>query len=387
MTKARLISRLRRTDWDFAGQYSESLFSSIHWHPGRYASQLPAVLIGLLSRPGETLLDPFAGSGTTLVEAQRLGRRSIGIDVNPVSCLIARAKTVAADAKILRDTLRQLSLEATTVLSSQLSTSAARETQASIPDTVQTTKWYAPEVRRDLGLLWNEVARHRGAPRTLAEAAFSAILLKVCRETRHWGYVCDNSWPKTNHSADVLDEYRLVLDRLSRAFTERDSDLKAHFGETVTIAQSQVICGPADLEISHIPSGSVDLVVTSPPYYGVTDYVKAQRLTMEWLGLDIEPLRLAELGARSKRHRKTSEQEYLIGLRKTFEGVSRCLRRGGRCAVVLGESGARHAVVQRSITTIEASGLKCEVNLNRRVSSQRRQAPSVKGEHILVFSR
>jgi DNA methylase len=387
MTSPHLISRLSRTDWDFTGQYSESPFSAIHWHPGRYASQLPAVLIGLLSKPGEAVLDPFAGSGTTLIEAQRLGRRSLGVDVNPVSCLISRSKTLLLDAKAIQEAIRELKLEATTILSAQLSTYSEPRTDSFIPETVQAAKWYTKEVRRDLGALWGRVTRHRGARRILAEASFSAILLKVCRETRHWGYVCDNSSPKTNHSGDVLEEYCVILDRLADAYAERDAQLEARFGVGAAMENAEVLCGRAEIELANVLPGAFDLVVTSPPYYGVTDYVKAQRLSMEWMGLEIEPLRLGELGARSKRHRKTAEQEYLEGLRRVFELVSRCLRRGGRCAVVIGESGTRNAVVKSAADAMAVSGLTCEVNLNRRVSSQRRQAPSVTNEHILIFVR
>src|SRR4029077_13003241 len=94
MLSPHLISRLRRIDWDFAGTQSESYFSAIHWHPARFASQLPATFIGLLSEPGHVVLDPFAGSSTPLIEAQRLSRRAIGIDLNPVAALLARAKTI-----------------------------------------------------------------------------------------------------------------------------------------------------------------------------------------------------------------------------------------------------------------------------------------------------
>src|SRR2546426_501078 len=102
MLSPHLISRLRKIDWDFAGSQSESPFSAIHWHPARFASQLPTTLIGLLSEPGQMVLDPFAGSGTTLVEAQRLSRRSIGIDLSPIACMIARAKTLALPASEIK---------------------------------------------------------------------------------------------------------------------------------------------------------------------------------------------------------------------------------------------------------------------------------------------
>src|SRR5712671_61389 len=112
MVNARSISRLSNIDWDFAGAFSESAFSAIHWHPGRFASQIPASLIGVLSSPGGTVLDPFVGSGTTLVEAQRLGRRSIGIDLSPISCLASRAKTLSISAKKIKDAIRDISDDA-----------------------------------------------------------------------------------------------------------------------------------------------------------------------------------------------------------------------------------------------------------------------------------
>src|SRR6266404_2213579 len=117
MVSERLISRLRKIDWDFSGSYSDSPFSAVHWYPGRFASQIPASLVGLFARRGDLVLDPFAGSGTTLVEAQRLGCRSIGIDVNPVSCRIARAKTLSVPAKMLAVHLEELRQDARDCLS------------------------------------------------------------------------------------------------------------------------------------------------------------------------------------------------------------------------------------------------------------------------------
>ena len=60
MLSRRLRSRLSSIDWDFSGARSDSPFSSIHWHPGRFASQIPASFIGVLTQPGdvEQYVDP-----------------------------------------------------------------------------------------------------------------------------------------------------------------------------------------------------------------------------------------------------------------------------------------------------------------------------------------
>ena len=65
------------------------------YHGGRFIPQVPEKFIQLFSHPGETVLDPFCGSGTTNVVARQLGRHSIGIDVNPYSVELSRHRVEA----------------------------------------------------------------------------------------------------------------------------------------------------------------------------------------------------------------------------------------------------------------------------------------------------
>ena len=379
MSSPHLIFRLRKVDWDFAGYLSESSFSAIHWYPARFASQLPATLIGVLTEPRQVVLDFFVGSGTTLVEAQRLGRDSIGVDVNPIACLVARAKTLSipsnAVSKIVED-LRQDAIHA-------LSTMSALD--GDLPDTVQ-AMWYNAAVRRELTRLWSMLRKYEGKSTILSEAAFSAILLPVCRETRHWGYVCDNSTPSGGHGGDVLGRYCETLDRFAEAYRDRDADLVARFGSVGHAGKAKIICGDARSELAKLPAGSVDLILTSPPYFGVSDYVKAQRLSMEWFGHTIEPLRKNEIGARSKRHRNSAVKEYISELSSCFALAKCCLKPGGECVLVIGESGTRESVLALVTSAVRELGFELRLDQNRRVSSQRRQAPSIVGEHLLVFT-
>ena len=375
----RLISRLKRIDWDFAGSHSESMFSTLHWHPARFASQLPASLIGLLSRPGQTILDPFMGSGTTLVEAQRLGRSAIGIDVNPVSYLISEAKTLQLSASTIAKVVSELTKDANQVLAQEASWAAT------LPVGLQAKKWYTETVLASLGSLWGLIGAFRGLRKTIAQAAFSACLMPSCREDRHWGYICDNSTPKGNKSADVIELYTTFLERLANAYSDRDKCIRE--AGLDTIAPVEVICGDARQALKKLGGNSVDLVVTSPPYFGVSDYVKSQRLSMEWFDFDIEPLRRIEIGARSKRHRKAARKEYLADLRSVFEETYRCLRPNSACVIVVGESRTRDLILSALGDSLEDTGFNLEVDINRRVSSQRRQTPSITGEHVFVLSK
>lgn len=382
----RSLSRLRDIDWDFTGAFSESPFSASHWHPGRFASQLPAALIGNLSREGDIVLDPFAGSGTTLVEAQRLLRRSIGIDLNPISTLVCKAKTLTQRADDISKVIEYLRQEAISIIGSTIERSL-RTHITSMPSTVQKDKWYTPNVAQDLALLWKQLTSYQDDVKTtLGTFAFSSILLSVCRETRHWGYVCDNTTPQDNREGNVLEAYIATLDQIEKAYKDRDTEILARI-KCPQIPESHVICADVSEALASVKPESIDLVVTSPPYFGVCDYIKSQRLSLEWMGVELENLRLREVGARSKRHRRTARTEYMQEMLATLDLLRGRLKPHGVCVFILGESASRPGIISEFCDMFSQANFRLLLDLNRTVSSQRRQAPSIKGEHLLVIER
>src|SRR6266536_990051 len=80
-------------------------------YPARFSPQFVRIAIELFSKPGEIVLDPFMGGATTLVEARLLGRIGIGLDINELSCFIARAKTTPlsrSDITAIKSFMRKL---------------------------------------------------------------------------------------------------------------------------------------------------------------------------------------------------------------------------------------------------------------------------------------
>ena len=103
--------RLEAVDFDFHGTNTGYLTHGLHPYPAKYIPQIPAALIRELSNTGDAVADIFCGSGTTLVEALLAGRNAIGIDANPLACLISKAKTTVFRSGD-KDTLIGLSLQA-----------------------------------------------------------------------------------------------------------------------------------------------------------------------------------------------------------------------------------------------------------------------------------
>lgn len=70
---------------------------NFHPYPAKFIPAIPRKAIEKLSKEGETIMDPFCGCGTTLVEAKILNRKSIGVDSNPLACLISKVKSTKID--------------------------------------------------------------------------------------------------------------------------------------------------------------------------------------------------------------------------------------------------------------------------------------------------
>lgn len=365
--------RLEELDWDFAAQQSESPFSNLHWHPCRFPSQVPATAISRLSKPSQTVLDPFMGSATTLVEAQRLGRRSVGIDINPVSVLMAKSKLL----EVISNEVGRYVDSLTAKIVGQWSSIQP----SNVPKGAQADKWYAPATLYELRKIWALVDTEDEGLSDIGKAAFSSILLSVCKETRHWGYVCDNSTPKTDRTGDAKNAFLRTLSQYKVAYEYRDQSIRD------TIPEAQVLLRDSRSKLSEWDHESFDLLVTSPPYFGVADYAKAQRLSMEWFGLEIEPVRRAEIGARSKRHRKTAGEDFVSELNMVFAEAFRVLKSGSYATIVFGSSPSRKDTFPEFMNGLEEIGFHLLSEIPRNISSMRRQSPSLSIEHVVVFRK
>ena len=98
----RLKLSVKKLDWDCEDEDTRYLTHSIHRYSGKFIPQIASNVINMLTKPGEIILDPYCGSGTTLLEASVLGRKSIGVDLNPVACLISRVKVMKISASRLK---------------------------------------------------------------------------------------------------------------------------------------------------------------------------------------------------------------------------------------------------------------------------------------------
>ena len=87
-----LSTEVLSQSWEYADADTQQLTHNIHRYSGKFIPQIAARAISLLTQPGELVVDPYCGSGTTLLESALLARRAVGVDLNPLAVLIARVK-------------------------------------------------------------------------------------------------------------------------------------------------------------------------------------------------------------------------------------------------------------------------------------------------------
>ena len=267
VSAAELQPAVTALDWECALADTRYLTHDLHRYSSKFIPQIAMQAVELLTQPGEVVLDPLVGSGTTLVEAWRASRTGIGLDLNPLAVLITRAKIqriaeAALDdavARLLRvvDCLRardggQPRVQTTSMFDAATS-AALEDPRRSDPWFV---KWFQPHVLRDLLVLdgaIGQVADERA--RDLAVVALSENLRRS--SNAHSGF------PNVmfDRKAAPKPPPGPAFARTLLAYAERVRQL-------ATIGSPEPTVSLGDARSTGLPDESVDAIVSHPPYIG-----------------------------------------------------------------------------------------------------------------------
>ena len=386
------VDALRAMDWDFAGVKTNYWTHGLHPYPAKFIPQIPNRLIQVLSSVGDTVLDPFCGSGTTLVEAAALHRNSIGLDANPIACLVSQAKTVLLDApdvvalQELNAAVAELScrhkdpaLPATEGLGLDL------DEAVSPPDMGAIQFWFEPHVSAELAqikALCDSLPSANG--RILALAAFSSILVAVSKQDSDTRYV---RRAKNIRPGNTLQRFQRALGSALNSAVEFAGLVDKRCQPQVK--QANVLAPPPDL-------GEVDLVVCSPPYPNAYSYHLYHMTRMIWLGIDPAPFKAIEIGSHRKYSRKgptrATPETFKGEMRTVFGWLGRMLKRGGYACLVIGDSIVNGAVVRNheAVSQVaQESGFCSSANIIRQIQDAKKSfnpaIGRIRQENILIL--
>lgn len=375
MINSVLRDRIASVDWDFANSWTGEGLHSLHWYPGKFIPQIASGLIRLLSRPGDTVCDPFSGCGTTAVEAVKLGRRALCCDVNPVGVMTSQVKCSVFSATSLRRHLAAIANEVAALRGGLFLISGRKESHAAYSELA---RWFAPETLTTLLMIQRAIDRHTlGKEQLFFHACLSHVLKSACSQEKHWGWIADNVAPRVMKERDILRLFNAHCDAMIDAVAHYYRHIDNSPGTSMSILeQSSAILHDCRQPIRHAPT--VDAIITSPPYPCVIDFSKAQRLSYLLFGWDIEVDRRIEIGARWKRFRRSQEGEYRSDIQRAFANIDAILKPGGLMGLVFDGVSRKRCVLGESTRFDLLRCLKesfryviLEDNITRRLSSQR----------------
>jgi site-specific DNA-methyltransferase (cytosine-N4-specific) len=380
--------RLQKINWDFNDAKTSYLTHGLHPYPAKYIPQIPNALIQEFSTVGETVGDIFCGSGTTMVEALLLKRNAVGLDANPLACLISEAKTTrfaeGDKESLLGLTQRALQLASTIPLNDQptLFGSASFGSKAPRPDHEAVNFWFEPFIVEELAeiLQWCRELPTQ-ASRNVALASFSAIVVNVSKQDSDTRYVRRD---KQLSPGDALRRFAQVLLENANA-VEKLSD----------VLEPNVMCRVIQADILNPPKiDQMDLVVCSPPYPNAYSYHLYHMTRMVWLGMDQPDFKKREIGS----HRKFSSkgkngatiETFKKEMAKVFRWLKTSLRREGHACFVVGNStirGETHdnaEVLRQAASSADFSEVAC---LSRRRTKLEGSLMGETRQKIIVFQR
>lgn len=316
---SKIIDRLESVDWDFAGNNHREPIHDLHPYPAKFIYQIPQELIRLY-HPGDKspILDPFCGSGTTLVEAAKAGIPSIGVDVHPLAVLITKVKTTP-----LRSPLVPVAKKIT---------EESRSMVASIPDIPRLDHWFPLDVQQALANLVEQIwITDDPVVRDCLKVALSRIIIRVSNQES------DTRYAAIQKEIDAEKVYKLFLE--SSRFVE-DALTNAYSGLFSPIPECRLV-NKNILETEPKTIGSdVGLVVTSPPYPNAYEYWLYHKYRMYWLKMDPILVRNAEIGARAHFFKKNpaTETDFECQMEQVFSLLSRVMRRNAHACFLVGRS-------------------------------------------------
>lgn len=400
------------------GEEFDRLTHYLFRYPAKFHPPVASFLIRSFSDRGHTILDPFCGSGTLLVEGAVAGRRTVGVDVDPVATFVARVKSSPLTSNRSSNELRKF-------LKIIPNLSLVRRNTHWIPDIPNIGHWFEPHVLDQIAALqWHIDNKLTGSQtRQIAKCAFLNCI-------RGWS----NADPVPVSGLEVTKHIR---EKRKNGF---HPDVKRQYIVALTKTLASIETYSARLEAkSLIPtviqsdaSGflrrtrqTYDSLITSPPYLTAVDYYRRHTLEMFWLdpSLDkdkrlqlkklyigqyqvsssmIERAEATELTARTERlavriedrneYRARAFRHYFSSMKDIFFAAATRVKRGGRIVIVIGNGRMDGDVIRTgSILAEEIAPVAVLKEIikyplrNRYMTYERRNQANIDQEQILVF--
>jgi DNA modification methylase len=361
LSKRQRLSALLAGELNFHGEDSSYASHDIHAFAAKFPPQLPRAFLHGLTAPGDVVLDPMMGSGTTIVEALLEGRRGIGLDIDPLALRVSQAKTIPMSVDDLRDIGLKVVSHAQDLLANNSIERFIQKFDSRTKEFID--YWFYPNTQRELAALVLAMQTVEvSLVRRFLELTFSSIIV-----TKSGGV---SRARDLAHSRPHLDKGKNPKNALEQFSLRLQKNIKSmsHLDTKYALAAPL----PGDARSMPLRDEVIDLIVTSPPYANAIDYMRAHKFPLVWLGesvVDLTQLRARYIGSEkinsaqdaelpdkiegiirqlAERDRKKSSilRKYFTEMKVVLAEMYRVLRKDSPAIVVVGPSVMRGLDVQ-----------------------------------------
>lgn len=371
----------------------------LHPYLGKFIPQLVEWFLSRYFNQGDIILDPFMGSGTTLVQSNEMGMHSIGIDISPFNCLIASVKTGRYDIEKARREILEVEQR------------VARFSEYLVhPEKFQPSLF--PEEKMHLfkdSLLQectSEYLRTWFAPRTVLEMLYYRKLIpkytyqdllrvvlsravRSCRLVTHY----DLATPKAplppgeqywcrKHSRycvpidNCITKIHAYSEDTARRLAEFDA-LRSNKSAIVLQGDSREINLKSELAKTPIAGESISGIFTSPPYVGQIDYHEQHIYAYELFGFPRQDE--MEIGPKKRGKSRQAQKDYIEGIASVFRNLLPFLKQDARIFIVANDRFRLYPEIARQ------SGMKILDEFHRAVTKRTERGDDPYQETIFLM--
>ena len=327
------IKNLYTLDWELEDADTRYYTHGYHRYSAKYIPQIPYRLISKFTKKNDLVLDNFMGSGTTLVESKVLGRNAIGIDVNPLACLISKVKTTTIQKSTLLEISKILILLKEDIINLRGNTLLFnhREIRPTIENSMSKTplhpnisKWYHQNVIYELLVIKSRIDTVENKDvKDFLLVSLSSILRSVSNATSGFGNLMINKQapPKTR----IYEKFVLAVRDMLKNMSE--------FNKAATNSNIRIV-NHDSRRLEFINDETIDFICTHPPYMAAVPYAEYQKLSLWWLGFSQYELEKRLIGGR--RSRADTPDRFFHDINMALMEMKRILRKKKYCCIIIG---------------------------------------------------
>lgn len=354
----------------------------LHPYLGKFIPQLVEVFLRNYFKKGDSILDPFMGSGTTLIEANVLGMHSAGVEISLFNCLIADIKTRKYDTQLIEEEIKNILFKikefSQWLLRGRIQKNDFKKYKT---NSEYLNTWLSDRALQEILFYRDKIKNYKN------QEILKIILSRVTRSARlipHYDlarpskpirkkYYCI----KHKRICEPINEAMKFINRYSWDTIKRIRE----FDKLRTNAVIKIIQGDSREinfnKVNGYRGGKFDGIFTSPPYVGLIDYHDQHRYAYELFGFDDNGFK--EIGSASRGRSREAKEEYKRDIIAVFQNMNRFLKPKAKIFVVVNDRDNLYSEVA------SACGYKIEKVFHRPVLMRTERDNTNFSESIYYF--